>query len=29
MDIKTPNTPEVGNKNIDENFELEMMTGDW
>ena len=24
MDIKTPNTPEVGNKNVDENFELEM-----
>ena len=23
-DIKTPNTPEVGNKNVDENFELEM-----
>ena len=25
MDIKTPNTPEVGNKNVDENFELEMI----
>ena len=25
-DIKTPNTPEVGNKKIDENFELEMTT---
>ena len=29
MDIKTPNTPEVGNKNIDENFELEMNGLNW
>ena len=28
FDIKTPNTPEVGNKNIDENFEMEMTGGE-
>ncbi len=28
MDIKTPNTPEVGNKNIDKNFEMEMTDGE-